>query len=420
MADGIWGEIGAQSSGQRAQGTEGTERRAQGTGHRGHRAESAGHGEGMINLLKTGKKMKRLRIVLISVAVLGVAAVISCLANRDENTISSQPKNIILFIGDGMGVTQLTAAMSVAGAPLHMEHMPVVGLVRTSAYDRFVTNSPAAATAMATGIKTRSNMVGVAPDSTSVENIVEIASRNGLSTGVVSTSSVTHATPAAFVAHVPSRYDYEDIALYYLNGHIDVFMGGGLRNFTRRSDSLNLLDKLRESGYTVVTTPEELNRVNSGRLAGIFYSNHMPKVSEGRSISLSEMTRKAIEILSQNEKGFFLMVEGALIDFAGHDNDTENTIIETLDMDEAVGEAISFAASSGNTLVIVTGDHETGGMALTGGDLKERRVEAAWPTTGHTATMVPLFAFGAGAEKFGGVMENTELFERMIMGLGIK
>lgn len=364
--------------------------------------------------------MKRSRIILISAVMIAVIAVVSCLATKDENNGSDQPTNIILFIGDGMGVAQLTAAISVAGAPMHIEGMPVTGLAKTSAYDRFITNSPAAATAMATGIKTRSNMVGVAPDSTVVENIVEIAKRNGLSTGVVSTSSVTHATPASFVAHVPSRYDYEDIALHYLNGHIDVFMGGGLRNFTMRSDSLNLLDRLRNDGYFVATSPEELEEVRSGRLAGMFSDGHMPKLSEGRSVSLAEMTKKAIELLSQNEKGFFLMVEGAQIDFAGHDNDTDYIILETLDMDEAVGEAIAFAADNGNTLVIVTADHETGGMALTGGDLKERQVVAAWPTTGHTATMVPVFAYGAGADKFGGIMENTELFERMIMGLGIK
>ena len=357
---------------------------------------------------------------MISVVVAAVIAVVSCLAKRDESSISKQPKNIILLIGDGMGVSQLTAAIAAAGTPLHIESMPVAGLAKTSAYDRFVTNSPAAATAMATGIKTRSNMIGVAPDSTVVENIVEIAKRNGMSTGIVSTSSVTHATPASFVAHVPSRYLYEDIALYYLNGNVDVFMGGGLRNFAMRSDSINLLDKLRSDGFSVATSPEEMNEVKTGRLAGLFYNNHMPKVSDGRSISLAEMTKKALELLSQNEKGFFLMVEAALIDFAGHDNDTEYTILETIDFDEAVGEALAFAAADGNTLVIVTSDHEAGGMALTGGDLKERRVDAIWSTTGHTATMVPVFAYGAGAEKFGGIMDNIELFERMIMGLGIK
>jgi len=141
---------------------------------------------------------------------------------------------------------------------------------------------------------------------------------------------------------------------------------------------------------------------------------------EGRPISLAAMTRKAIEILSKNEKGFFLIVEGSMIDWAAHDGRTADIAAETIDMDQAVGEALAFAAKNDNTLVIVTADHETGGMALTRGSLTDRTVEAKYPTTGHTGVMVPVFASGAGAGKFGGVMENTEIFERMIRALGIK
>jgi alkaline phosphatase len=263
-------------------------------------------------------------------------------------------------------------------------------------------------------------MIGLHPDSTVVESIVEIANRNGLATGVISTSSVTHATPASFVAHNISRNNYEEIAVDFTKGKIDLFMGGGLNNFTSRADSADLTVKLKEMGYSVVTNPEELAGITSGKLAGLFYPGHMPKASEGRSISLSLMTRKALEILSKNENGFFLMVEASMIDWAGHDGDTDYNVSETLDLDEAVGEALAFALKSGNTLVVVTADHETGGMALTGGNLRERKVSATFATSNHTATMVPVFSSGPGAEKFGGVMENTEIFERMIMALGIK
>jgi alkaline phosphatase len=364
--------------------------------------------------------MKRLRIVIVSAMMIAVIVIVSCLATKDENNGSDQPKNIILLIGDGMGVAQITAALTVAGSPMHIESLPVGGLTLTSSYDRYITDSGAAGTAIATGVKTRNGVIGMNHDSIPVPNITEIASENGLATGILSTSSVTHATPAAFVAHVISRNNQEDIAAFFLDGSVDVFMGGGLRFFNDRRDGLNLVDSLNSKGFEVVTSPEELAMISKGKVAGLFYDNHMPAAGEGRSISLAEMTKKAIEILSENEKGFFLMVEGSMIDWAGHDNDTEYMLQETRDFDEAVGEALAFAAADGNTLVIATADHETGGMTLTGGNLNERIVTASWSTTGHTAAMVPVFAYGAGAEKFGGIMENTELFERMIMGLGIK
>lgn len=363
--------------------------------------------------------MKAFKFSVFLIPVLVIVAVVTC-KHETIIQVEEKPQSIILIIGDGLGVSQLTAAITVSGTQLHTADMPVVGLSKTSSADRYLTDSGAGGTAIATGVKTRNGMIGMHPDSTVVETIVEIAKRNGLATGVISTSTITHATPASFVAHNISRNNYEEIATDFTAGKIDLFMGGGLNNFTLRKDSADLTVKLKEMGYSVVTNPDELVNITSGKLAGLFYPGHMPKASEGRSISLSLMTRKALEILSKNEKGFFLMIESSMIDWAGHDGDTEYNVSETLDMDEAVGEALDFASKNGNTLVIVTSDHETGGMALTGGNLHERKVSATFATTGHTATMVPVFSSGPGANKFGGVMENTEIFERMIMALGIK
>lgn len=363
--------------------------------------------------------MKSIKFSIILIPIVVIIAVVTC-KHETVIQVADEPQNIILFIGDGMGVAHFTAAVTVSGTQLHTADMPVVGLSKTNSYDGYLTDSGAGGTAIATGVKTRYGMIGMHPDSTVVESIVEIAKRNGLSTGVVSTSSITHATPASFVAHNISRGNHEEIANDFTTGKIDLFMGGGLNYFTQRKDSADLTVKLKEIGYSVVTNPDELAGITSDKLAGLFYPRHMPKLSEGRSISLSLMTRKAIEILSKNEKGFFLMVEGALIDFAGHDGDADNIVRELLEMDEAVGEALDFASKKGKTLVIVTSDHETGGMALTGGNLHERRVTATFASTDHTGVMVPVFASGPGATKFGGVMENTEIFERMIMALGIK
>jgi alkaline phosphatase len=363
--------------------------------------------------------MKAIKLSFILIPVLVILAVVTC-KHETIIQVADEPQNIILFIGDGMGVSHFTAAVTVSGTQLHIADMPVIGLSKTSAYDQYLTDSGAGGSAIATGVKTRYGMIGMHPDSTIAESIVEIANRNGLATGVVSTSSVTHATPASFVAHNKTRGNHEEIAHDFTKGKIDLFMGGGLKYFASRKDSADLTFKLKEMGYTVVTNPDSLATITTGKLAGLFYPGHMPLKSEGRSISLSLMTRKAIEILSKNEKGFFLMVEGSLVDFAGHDGDTDNIVSEILDLDEAVGEALAFATKSGNTLVVVTADHETGGMALTGGNLRERRVSATFATNDHTASMVPVFASGPGATKFGGVMENTEIFERMIMALGIK
>lgn len=359
-------------------------------------------------------------LILVSVIAPTVIISFSCLSKRTTVLTETKPHNIILFIGDGMGLAQVTAAISTAGAPLHIESMPVTGFSKTSSSDNYITDSAAGGTAISTGVKTRNGLIALAPDSSRIETIIEIAERNGLSTGVLSTSSVTHATPASFVAHSVSRKNYEEIAEYFTRGIVDVFMGGGLANFNNRSDSVNLIDRLMAAGYQVVTSPETLGSITGGRLAGLFYDEHMPKRSEGRSVSLAEMTRKAIDLLSSNEKGFFLMVEGSMIDWGCHDNDTGYMLSELNDMDEAVGEALAFASQKGNTLIIITADHETGGMTLTGGSLTERSVEASFSTEKHTAVMVPVFAFGPYSEKFTGIMENTELFEKMLFALNIR
>jgi len=363
--------------------------------------------------------MKSIRISLIITGFIFSFLLIKCTVSG-VNEEGEDPQNIILFIGDGMGLAHLTSAMSSSGSPLHITEMPVVGLSKTSSSNKYITDSAAGGTAIATGVKTNNKLIGLDSDSIKVESILEIAHRNGMSTGVITTTSVTSATPAAFVAHNISRNNHEEIAIDFTKGTVDIFMGGGLRYFTERKDSADLIGTLKQNGYEIVTSLEELNSTKSSRFAGLFAGSDMPYAIEGRPVSLAIMTRKAISVLSKNEKGFFLMVEGSLIDYSAHDADTQGVISEILDMDEAVGEALSFASGNRNTLVIVTADHEAGGMALTDGNLNDRSVVAEFATEGHTAIMVPVFTAGAGSEKFNGVMENTEIFERMMRALGIK
>jgi alkaline phosphatase len=364
--------------------------------------------------------MKHLRFTALILAALSLIIATGGCVNTEESSHDNQEvNNIILFIGDGMGVAHLTAAITVSGAQLNMISMPYAGLVKTSASDKYITDSAAAGTALATGVKTRSGMIGMGPDSIPLSSIINIAHNHGLSTGVISTSDITHATPAAFVAHNISRRNQDEIAVDFLNGKIDLFMGGGLRRFNNREDGQDLTVRLREMGYAIATTPADLASLDQLPVAGLFSDGHLPMASEGRPVSLAMMTSKSIELLSKNKKGFFLMIESSMIDWGGHDHDTDYILSETLDMDNALGVALTYAESNPNTLVIVTSDHETGGMILTGGSISERRVVAEYITTGHSAEMVPLLASGAGAASFSGIMENIEVFERMIVALGL-
>ncbi len=342
-----------------------------------------------------------------------------CNSERQSADRGEEATNIILFIGDGMGVAHVTAAMTVAGGDLHMTSMPYAGLVTTDAYENYVTDSAAGATAIASGIKTRNGMLGMSPDTIPVISLFNIAKEAGLATGIVSTCRVTHATPAAFFANNESRRNGEEIAADMLNGAADLFFGGGLDHFTQRADGRDIVKELEEMGYTIARSADEIDILEKLPVGGLFYEGHMPKASEGRSVSLKEMTGKALDLLSENKNGFILMVEGSMIDWGGHDNDTDYIVSETLDMDEAVGVALDFAERNPGTLVLVASDHETGGMVLTGGSRSGQRVVARYATTGHSATMVPLFSAGTAAGNFTGVMDNTDLFHRMISALGL-
>jgi alkaline phosphatase len=260
-------------------------------------------------------------------------------------------------------------------------------------------------------------MIGMGPDSVIVASIIEIAHRNGLATGVLSTSAITHATPASFVAHNSGRGNYEDLAKDFLKGAVDVFIGGGEDHFRNRKDGADLTIDLKEMGYDVVNNIDDLKRSGSKKIAGLLAKEHMPKAMEGREGMLAQMTSKAIETLSHDKDGFFMMVEGSMIDWGAHAKDFPYTVTEVIDLDMAIGIAKDFAEKNGNTLVVVTADHETGGLSLPGGDMKSHKVISNFIQTGnHTGVMVPIFSYGPGAERFSGIHDNT-FFLNEFLGL---
>lgn len=323
------------------------------------------------------------------------------------------PKNVIFLIGDGMGLAQTYSGMVHNKAPLTIETFRHIGLVKTYSASNFTTDSGAGGTALATGVKTKNGMIGMNPDSVAVESILHLAEKNNLATGVVSACAVTHATPASYVAHQINRNMYEAIAADFLKVDIDVFIGGGKKYFSdRTSDERDLIAELKAKNYKLPQTMSELKTIQKGKVAGLLFEDHPPAMPE-RGNYLPEATAAALNVLKQNRKGFFLMVEGSQIDWAGHDNNAERIAREVVDFDNAVKAAFDFAVKDGNTLVIVTADHETGAMSLLDGNLKSGEFKAAFSSDNHSGIPVPVYAFGPGAEEFTGFLQNTSFKDKL-------
>ena len=313
-----------------------------------------------------------------------------------KKQIHAPAKNVILMIGDGMGISQIYASMTVNHGYLNLERIQNIGLSKTYSANDYITDSGAGATAISTGKKTFDGAIGVDIDSLPAVTILEYAERNKKATGMVATCSITHATPASFIAHQSSRKNLEDIAADFLKTDIDVFFGGGLKNFNLRKDKKDLTKLLSDKGYQMIFTPDSIRYADGEKIAGLVYPEHGPKYTDGRGEMLAEASMKAIEILKNNPDGFFLMIEGSQIDWGGHDNDGDYVVNEMLDFDRTVGKILDFAEQDKNTLVIITADHETGGMSLIGGDIDKGVVNVKFATLDHTGVMVPVFAFGPG------------------------
>lgn len=331
-----------------------------------------------------------------------------------------KPKNIIFLIGDGMGVAHLTAAKLEKGT-LAIDRMKTVGLFMTGSLNNFVTDSAAAGTALATGFKTNNDMVGQLPDGTPLKNIMEYAREAGKKTGITVTSILPHATPACFSAHHIARYHYDTITEQQIDAGFDVLIGGGWNNFypktfagSKRKDDKDMMTHIRQQ-MPVVTSIEAFRKVKQPKkFAAIMAPGHL-ELASNRDYTLGELTKKAIELLNIEEKGFVLMVEGSQIDLASHRNDFRQTIDETIDFDSAIEEALNFADTNGNTLVVVTADHETGGFTLPMKSfVNNKAVKPLFSSDNHTAAMIPLFASGPGSEIFSGVYQISDVGQKLI------
>ncbi len=370
--------------------------------------------------------MKRTISLIMVLVVALIATPIDANARKKRST--PKVKNVIMLIGDGMGVAHISALMlEERYQPINMDRAEAATLVKTYSANNRVTDSAAAGTALATGYKTGNHYIGVTIEGDTLTSILTRAERRGMQTAEVVTCYLTHATPAAFYAHTEDRSRYEDIAVQFLTSGIDVAFAGGRKDFAARKDGRNLIPELEAAGYKVVNEMSEVENIREGRVVGLFANGHLPLAVKNRGDYLPQATAKALEILTANcakeRCGFFMMVEGSQIDFAGHNTDAKQIYTEMKDFDKAVGVAFDYADKHKGTLVVVCADHETGGLSLPSSNtdftLSESGVEYRYGTTSHSATMIPALFYGACAKEFAGIMDNTELSRRIAELLGL-
>jgi alkaline phosphatase len=298
--------------------------------------------------------------------------------------------------------------------------MPVTGLVATHSADDLITDSAAAGTALSCGVKTTNGSIGVDSSGASHLTILEAARAVGLSTGLITTTSLADATPAVFASHVRSRGMKAEIALQMLRTRVNVLFGEGEYFYPKtdarseRKDEVNPLALAQELGYSIIDKKEDLASAEADFVLGLFEDLTTDRMkpemqAPAHTPSLAELTAKAITLLSRNEKGFFLMVEDEGVDHGSHVNRPDYFIEHLQNLDAAAKAGIDFALQNGNTLVLVTADHETGGLNIIDGSPAGGQFEVAWATDRHSGQPVPLFAFGPHAMRFTGLKDNTEI-----------
>lgn len=324
------------------------------------------------------------------------------------SVVAPAPRNIILIVSDGFGFSHLTTANLILGDAFRLRTVPVVGIVQTRSADSLLTDSAGAASAMATGYKTNNRVISIDPSGTARPTVLQRAEKLGKATGVITTTGFWDATPAAFAAHSPSRYEAEDIATQMLGAGMEFIAGTGIENFGVEARK-RVEDVASMFRYDLVRTRAELEAATGERTLVV-----LPETVndvESSEIPLAVLAGKAIDLLSRDADGFFLLIENEGTDSASHSNATEDVLSSIRSLNRTAGVALDWAARNGDTLVIVTSDHETGGMQLYTNAAGQ--LEIRWGTKGHTGGDVPLLAWGPGSEAFAGILDNTDIAKKI-------
>ncbi len=347
-------------------------------------------------------------------AVKGIEPQGSYMPTFKSDGAKKAPLNVILMIGDGTGLAHISSGYYANGGELTVMNLKHIGFVTTQSKSDFTTDSAASGTAYSTGQKTYNGALGVDMDKNPIQNIPEQIAPKGIISGVISTDDLNGATPAAFFAHQPSRGMTAEIWADLPGSYLTFFAAGHKERFAEQSESTR---KSILENYTVVERLDDPSAAGAERLGYLPPSQETTYCTEGRGDFLPATTEYAVDFLkarTARKKGFFLMVEGARIDKASHKNDFEGAVLEMLDFDKAIEAAIRFADEDGRTLVVISADHETGGLSLAGGNPSKGDMQGRFVTGGHTPIPVPIFAYGPHAQDFTGVLGNEEVAQRIL------
>ena len=368
--------------------------------------------------------MKKISLIALAAVVLAV----SCKKKEEEKTlqyyatpnpyeivdvtmppVDNEVRNVIIMIGDGMGLEQVSCAWVLNHGKLNLDRFPSVGLSRTWCTNELITDSGAGGTALAAGVKTGYSHVGTAADSTDLASVLVQAQELGKKTGVVVTCHFADATPCDFCCHNEYRYNQDDLIADYVTCGVDYLSGGGLDWFTvNRKDNRDITREMAAAGYTVALTEEELMAADLP-VIGLLAPDNLPVAMERGDLYRRTVAR-GLDVLSREsgDRGFVMMLEGSCIDDWLHGNDIGKAMEELLDFDRTIGDVLSWAAADGHTLVVVTADHNTGCLTLQDGNLEEGRIGVAFGSESHNGIAVPFYAWGPGSDAFTGIRENDE------------
>lgn len=340
-------------------------------------------------------------------------------ARQQTQTNQPHPRNVIFIVGDGMGTAQVYASIvAQMGGNSAFLRFPYSGFSRTYSHNRYTTDSGAGGSALMTGHKVDNYHIAKGPDGTNWPSFLTSAKRQyGKAAGFVVTCSVLDATPASTYAHVTNRKYYDTISMQMAQSDFDVMIGGDKNHFlpANRTDGLAPLDTLQARGYAMFYDINTLMATNKRRICGLLTPDSPAKAMErGRMLTLASL--KAIETMNRSDNGFVLMIEGSQIDWAGHNNDSTYLLAEMADFENMLHAVLDFAKQDGNTLVVVTADHETSGLSLLDGDIEKGINKFTFATGNHSGIMVPVFSYGPSAEQFSGIHQNSD-FYGIIMNL---
>ncbi|SHM39804.1 alkaline phosphatase [Chryseobacterium polytrichastri] len=327
--------------------------------------------------------------------------------------ISKKVKNVILLIPDGTSLPQYYAAFTANKGKLNVFNMKATGLSKTNSSNAYITDSAPGSTAFATGVKTKNTFVGVDGAGKALAQIPDIIAEKGMVSGLISTGDITDATPADFYAHSDNRNNSEPILKDFVNSKTKILIGGPTSGLSQENRQ-----KIKDAKIDLFEDLKSVNKINNRTL--VIDPLASKRITDGRGNWLADAFDLTLNDLKENKKGFFMMVEASQTDGGGHSNNLEQLVTELLDFDEVVGKAMKFADENKETLVIVVGDHETGGLTLLDGSLKDGWVFGNFSTNDHTSIPASVFAYGPNSKEFTGLFENTEIFNKILQAYGIR